>query len=202
VGKDLLMNNMSPKVDAFISNAKIWPKELEKLRTIILECNLSEELKWGVPCYSYQNSNILIIGELKEYCVLSFFKGVLLADTEGILIKPGENTQTVRLIPFTSVREIVKMAPILKAYIYEAIEVERSGLKVKLKKIEEYKVPEEFQKKLNKSPALKTAFTSLTPGRQRGWLLYFSAPKQSITRESRIEKSMKQILKGKGINDD
>jgi uncharacterized protein YdeI (YjbR/CyaY-like superfamily) len=144
----------------------------------------------------------LIIGELKEYCVLSFFKGVLLADTEGILIKPGENTQTVRLIPFTSVREIVKMAPILKAYIYEAIEVESSGLKVKLKKIEEYKVPEEFQKKLNKSPALKTAFTSLTPGRQRGWLLYFSAPKQSVTRESRIEKSMKQILKGKGINDD
>jgi uncharacterized protein YdeI (YjbR/CyaY-like superfamily) len=192
---------MNPKVDLYISNAKTWQKELEKLRMIILECELTEELKWGAPCYSYQNSNILIIGELKEYCVLSFFKGVLLADTEGILIKPGENSQAARIIPFTSIREIAKMAPILKAYIYEAIEVERSGLKVKLKKISEHKVPEEFQKFLARNSALKTAFTSLTPGRQRSWLLYFSAPKQSKTRESRIEKSVKQILAGRGMND-
>jgi uncharacterized protein YdeI (YjbR/CyaY-like superfamily) len=174
---------------------------LEKLRTIILECGLTEELKWRAPCYCYQNRNILIIGELNDYCVLSFFKGSLLADTEGILKKPGENSQVARFVPFTNVREIVKMAPILKAYIYEAIEVERSGMKVKLKKISEHKIPEEFQIFLAKNPTLKSAFTSLTPGRQRSWLIYFSAAKQSKTRESRIEKSVKQILAGKGMND-
>lgn len=195
------MGTMNPKVDLYISNAKIWQKELEKLRTIILDCELTEESKWGAPCYTYQGRNILIIGELKEYCVLSFFKGALLADVEGILIKPGEQTQSARIIPFTSVKEIVRLAPTLKAYIYEAIEVERGGFQVKLKTIEEYTIPEEFQEKLDKSAPLKTAFTALTPGRQRAWLMYFSAPKQSKTRESRIEKSVKQILAGRGIND-
>jgi uncharacterized protein YdeI (YjbR/CyaY-like superfamily) len=195
---------MNPKVEAYLSKVEIWQKELEALRMIILDCGLTEELKWGQPCYSFHKTNIVIIGGLKECCVLSFFKGTLLDDAEGILMKPGENTQTVRLIRFTSVREIVKMAPILKAYIYEAVEVEEAGLKVsrpwREKKSPE-PIPEEFQKKLNKNPSLKTAFEALTPGRQRTYILYFSAPKQSKTRESRIEKSVKLILNGKGINE-
>ncbi len=168
---------------------------------IVLDCGLTEELKWGVPCYSFLKSNIVLIHVFKEYCALLFFKGALLNDANGILIQQTKNVQAARQIRFTSVREIIKMKPILKAYIYESIEVEKAGLKVKLKKTSEYKIPEEFQKKLNKTAALKTAFHALTPGRQRGYILYFSAPKQSKTRESRVEKYMQQILNGKGLND-
>jgi uncharacterized protein YdeI (YjbR/CyaY-like superfamily) len=192
---------MNPKVDKYLSKVENWQEELEQLRMIILDCGLDEELKWGVPCYSFQNTNIVIIGGLKDCCVLSFFKGNLLNDSEGILLKPGENTQTVRVIRFTSLMEIVKMAPILKAYIYEAIEVEEAGLKVNLKKSPE-PIPEEFKKKLVKNPALRAAFEALTPGRQRAYILYFSAPKQSKTRETRVEKYIKQILDGKGFNEE
>ena len=167
---------------------------------ILLDCQLTEELKWSKPCYTFQKSNIIIIIGLKEYCALVFCKGVLLNDANGILIKPGENTQAGRWIKFTSVREIVEMETILKAYIYEAIEVEKAGLKVNFKKNPE-PIPEEFQNKLDEIPALKTAFDALTPGRQRAYILYFSAPKQSKTRESRVEKCMQQILNGKGLND-
>jgi len=192
---------MNPKVDWFFSKDTKWQKEYEKLRTIILDCGLNEELKWGCPCYTFEKSNIVLIHGFKEYCAVLFFKGALLHDTNGILIQQTENVQATRQIRFTNVREIVKMAKFLKAYIYEAIEVEKAGLKVKLKKTSEYKIPEEFQKKLNKTPALKTAFDALTPGRQRAYLFYFSQPKQSKTRESRIEKYMQQILNGKGLND-
>jgi uncharacterized protein YdeI (YjbR/CyaY-like superfamily) len=192
---------MNPKVDTYLSTVDKWQEELEKLRMIILDCGLAEELKWGVPCYTFEGRNIVIIGGLKEYCVLSFFKGVLLADTEGIFVKPGENTQTVRLIPFTNVREIARMEPVLKAYIYEAIEVEEIGLPVKIKKNPE-PVPPELQEKLDKNPGFKTAFNALTPGRQRAYILYFSAARQSKTRVSRIEKCMPQIFKGKGLDDD
>jgi uncharacterized protein YdeI (YjbR/CyaY-like superfamily) len=194
------MNKMNPKVDEFLSKDKKWQKELEKLRMIILDCQLTEELKWGKPCYTFQKSNIVILYGFKEYCALGFFKGALLNDANGILIKPGENSQAVRQIRFTNAREIVEMEPILKAYIYEAIEVERAGLKVDFKEKTELVFPEEFQKKLDEIPALKTAFDALTPGRQRAYILYFSAPKQSKTRESRVEKCMQQILNGKGLN--
>jgi len=192
---------MNPKVDEYLSKAKKWQEEMEKLRMIILDCQLTEELKWGKPCYTFQKSNIVIIIGLKEYCALLFFKGALLKDANGILIKPGENTQAGRQIRFTNVREIVEMEPILKAYIYEAIEVEKAGLKVNFKKNTELIIPEEFQNKLDEIPALKTAFDALTPGRQRAYILYFSAPKQSKTRESRVEKCMQKILDGKGLND-
>ncbi len=195
------MNRMNPKVDVHLSRAKKWQEEMEKLRMILLDCQLTEELKWGKPCYTFQKSNIVIIHGFKEYCALMFCKGVLLNDANGILIKPGENTQAGRQIRFTNVREIVEMEPILKAYIYEAIEVEKAGLKVNFKKTTEFIIPEEFQNKLDEIPALKTAFDALTPGRQRAYILYFSAPKQSKTRESRVEKCMQQILNGKGLND-
>src|SRR5213592_3996981 len=195
------MNRMNPKVDFFFSKDKKWQKEFEKLRTIILDCGLTEELKWGVPCYTFQKRNIVLIHGFKEYCALLFFKGALLNDANGILIQQTENVQAARQIRFTNVREIVKLKPILKAYIYEAIEVEKAGLKVNLKKTKEFIIPEEFQKKLDKIPALKTVFDALTPGRQRAYILYFSAPKQSKTRESRVEKCMQQILNGKGLND-
>jgi uncharacterized protein YdeI (YjbR/CyaY-like superfamily) len=188
---------MNPKVDGYLRKAKKWQAELEKLRMIILDCQLTEELKWGKPCYTFQKSNIVIIIPLKEYCTLMFCKGALLNDANGILIKPGENTQAGRWIKFTSVREIVEMETILKAYIYEAIEVERAGLEVNFKKTTEFIIPEEFRNKLDEIPALKTAFDALTPGRQRAYILYFSAPKQSKTRESRVEKCMPQILNGK-----
>jgi uncharacterized protein YdeI (YjbR/CyaY-like superfamily) len=195
------MNRMNPKVDVYLSKAKKWQEEFEKLRMIILDCGLTEELKWGVPCYTFQKRNIVLIHGFKEYCALLFFKGALLNDANGILIKQTKNTQAARQIRFTNVREIVEMEPILKAYIYEAVEVEKAGLNVNLKKTSEFIIPEEFQNKLDEIPALKTAFDALTPGRQRAYILYFSAPKQSKTRESRVEKCMQQILKGKGLND-
>jgi uncharacterized protein YdeI (YjbR/CyaY-like superfamily) len=191
----------NPKVDFYFSKSKNWQKELEQLRIIVLECGLTEELKWGVPCYSFKKSNIVLIHVFKEYCALLFFKGALLNDANNILIQQTENVQSARQIRFTGFREIVEMESILKVYIYEAIEVEKSGLKVAFKKTKEYTIPEEFQDKLKENPKLKTAFKALTPGRQRAYFLYFSAPKQSQTRESRIEKSIPQILDGKGLND-
>jgi uncharacterized protein YdeI (YjbR/CyaY-like superfamily) len=191
---------MNPKVDGYLRKAKKWQEEMEKLRMIILDCGLTEELKWGKPSYTFQKSNIVIIQGFKEFCALLFCKGALLNDANGILKKPGENTQAARRIPFTNVREIVEMEPILKAYIHEAIEVEKAGLKVDFKKNPE-PIPEEFQNKLDEIPALKAAFDALTPGRQRAYILYFSAPKQSKTRESRVEKSMQRILNGQELND-
>ena len=195
------MNRMNPKVDFYFSKSKKWQEELGKLRTIILDCQLTEELKWGVPCYTFQKSNIVLIHEFKEYCALLFVKGALLNDANGILIEQTKNVQAGRQIRFTNVREIAEMETILKAYIYEAIEVEKAGLKVNFKKTTELIFPEEFQNKLDENPALKTAFDALTPGRQRAYILYFSAPKQSKTRETRVEKCMQQILNGKGLND-
>ena len=201
---------MNPKVDWFFDKATKWQKEYEKLRKIILDCGLSEELKWGCPCYTcptgssgraFENKNIILIHGFKEYCAVLFFKGALLNDTEGILIQQTENVQVTHQVRFTNVREIVKMERILKAYIYEAIEVERVGLKVKLKKTSDFKIPEEFQSKLDKRPALRKAFDALTPGRQRGYIFYFSQPKLSKTRESRVKKYVKQILNGKGLDD-
>src|SRR5881409_4534022 len=195
------MNRMNPKVDQYLRRAKKWQKEMEKLRRISLGCELTEELKWGKPCYTFQNSNIVLIHGFKEYCALLFFKGALLKDAKGILVQQTENVQAARQIRFTNVREIGKMEPILKAYIKEAIEVEKAGLDVDYKKTSEFVIPEEFQNRLDESPALKTAFAALTPGRQRGYILYFSAAKQSKTRESRVEKCMQQLLNGKGLND-
>ena len=192
---------MNPKVDFYFIKAGKWQEELENLRMLVLDCQLTETLKWGVPCYTYQKSNIVLVHVFKEYCAILFFKGALLKDDKGILIQQTENVQAARQIRFNSVREIVKMTPILKAYIHEAIEVEKAGLKVNYKKSSEFAIPEEFQKKLNKNAALKTAFNALTPGRQKGYIFYFSQPKLSKTRESRVEKSVQQILDGKGIND-
>jgi uncharacterized protein YdeI (YjbR/CyaY-like superfamily) len=195
-------SKMNPKVDKYLSKVKQWREELKKLRMIILNCELAEELKWGKPCYAFQKSNIVIIIPLKESCALMFCKGALLKDVHGILLKAGEHTQAGRWIKFTNVREIVKMKTILKAYIHEAIEAERAGLKVNYKKTSDFMIPEEFKSKLDKNAALKTAFKALTPGRQRAYLIYFSGAKQSKTREARVEKCMPQILKGKGLNDE
>jgi len=195
------MNSMNPKVDFYFSKEIKWQEELVKLRSIILDCQLTEELKWGVPCYTFQKSNIVLIHVFKEYCALLFVKGALLKDVNGILIQQTENVQAARQVRFTNVREIDEMETILKAYINEAIEVEKAGLKVNYKKATEFPIAEEFQKKLDEIPDLDTAFYALTPGRQRAYLLYFSAPKQSTTREARVEKCMQQILNGKGLND-
>ena len=195
------MSRINPKVDFYFSKAKKWQEELDQLRTIVLDCGLTEELKWGVPCYTFQKSNIVLIHVFKEYCALLFVKGALLNDTNDILIIQTENTQAARQIRFSNVREIIEIEAILKAYIYEAIEVEKAGLKVDFKKTTEFIIPEEFQNKLNEIPALKRAFDALTPGRQRAYILYFSAPKQSKTRESRVEKCMERIINGKGLND-
>src|SRR5450759_1630606 len=195
------MNRMNPKDDFYFIKEKKWQEELEKLRTIVLDCGLTEELKWGVPCYTFQKSNIVLIHVFKEYCALLFIKGVLLHDANGILIQQTKNVQAGRQIRFTNVREIVEMETILNAYINEATEVEKAGLKVNFKKTTEFIIPEEFQNKLDENPALKTAFDALTPGRQRAYIFYFSAPKQSKTRESRVEKCIQQILNGKGLND-
>jgi uncharacterized protein YdeI (YjbR/CyaY-like superfamily) len=195
-------HNNNPKVDFYFIKAKKWQEELEQLRIIMLECGLTEELKWGCPCYTLEKSNIVLIHAFKEYCALLFFKGALFSDPEGILVQQTENVQSARQTRFTNVHEIVAAKAILKAYVLEAIEVEKAGLKVPLKKAAEFAVTPEFQSKLTKIPYLKTAFEALTPGRQRAYLLHFSAPKQSKTRESRVEKCMQQILKGKGLNDD
>lgn len=195
------MNKTHPKVDEHLNKAKKWQNEMKQLRKILLDCQLIEELKWGKPCYTFEDKNIVVIQAFKEYCALLFFKGALLKDDKRILVQPGENTQSGRQIRFTNIGEIKAMEPILKAYSREAIAAEKAGLKVKLKKTEDYTVPEELQDKLNKIPKLKTAFAALTPGRQRAYLLYFSVAKQSKTRESRIEKCMPQILSGKGLND-
>jgi len=189
------------KVDVVINKAKKWRQEFEKLRAIVLDCQLTEELKWGQPCYTFQDSNIVLIHGFKEYCALLFIKGALLKDAAGILIQQTANVQAARQIRFTQHREIVEMEPVLKAYIQEAIAVEKAGLEVPYKKSSEFAVPEEFKSKLDAMPALKTAFAALTPGRQRGYLLYFSAAKQSKTRQARVEKCLPQILKGKGLDD-
>jgi uncharacterized protein YdeI (YjbR/CyaY-like superfamily) len=192
---------MNPKVDFYFDENEKWQKEIAKLRTVILDCGLTEELKWGCPCYTFQNSNIVLIHVFKEYCAVLFFKGALLNDPNGILIQQTENVQAARQARFTNLKEIVKLERILKAYIYEAIEVEKAGLKVKLKKTADFAVPEEFQIKLNKSKGLKKAFEALTPGRQRAYLFYFSQAKQSKTRASRVEKYIPKILEGKGLED-
>jgi uncharacterized protein YdeI (YjbR/CyaY-like superfamily) len=197
----ITMSRMNPNVDFYFNKAEKWQEEFEKLRMIILDCQLAEELKWGVPCYTFQKSNIVLIHGFKEYCAILFVKGALLQDAHGILIQQTENVQAGRQVRFTNVRKIVELEPILKAYIYEAIEVEKAGLKVNLIKNTNLIYPEEFQNKLDEIPALKTAFEALTPGRQRAYNLYFSEPKQSKTRESRVEKCMQQILNGKGLND-
>ena len=195
------MNKTNPKVDWFFNKEKKWQEEFKKLRTIILDCGLTEELKWGVPCYTLEESNIVLIHGFKEYCAILFVKGALLKDAKGVLIQQTKNVQSARQIRFTNVREIVKLEPILKAYIHEAIEVEKSGMKVKLKKTADYKIPKEFQNKLDENLALKEAFYALTPGRQRQYLFYFSQPKLSKTRESRVEKCIDRILDGMGLND-
>lgn len=192
-------SRMNPKVDEFLSKAKKWKEEYEKLRNIVLDCELTEEFKWMHPCYTFEKKNIVLIHGFKEYCALLFHKGALLQDAHGILIQQTENVQAARQIRFTNVQEIVEMETILKAYIYEAIEVEKAGLEVK--KNTEFIIPEELQNKFDEIPALKTAFKSLTPGRQRAYILYFSQAKQSKTRESRVEKYVQQILNGKGLND-
>jgi uncharacterized protein YdeI (YjbR/CyaY-like superfamily) len=192
---------MNPTVDFYFNKTEKWQEEIKKLRIIVLDCGLTEELKWGTPCYTFQGKNIVLIHTFKEYCALLFFKGALLQNTNGVLIQQTERVQAARQIRFTTIQEIVELVPVVKTYIYEAIEVEKAGLKVDLKETKEFTVPEEFQKKLTELPVLKAAFEALTPGRQRAYLLHFSQPKQSKTRASRIEKRIPQILDGKGLND-
>lgn len=192
---------MNPKVDKFLSNAEQWQEEFEQLRTILLETGLTEEFKWGKPCYTFEDSNIVLMHGFNDYCALLFHKGALLSDPAGILIQQTENTQAARQIRFTNVDEIVEMEAILKDYVDDAVEVEKAGLEVDYKKTEDFEFPEEFQHKLDEIPELKAAFENLTPGRQRGYLLYFSGAKQSKTREARVERYMDQILAGKGLND-
>jgi uncharacterized protein YdeI (YjbR/CyaY-like superfamily) len=195
------MNKTNPKVDWYFLKAKTWREEYEELRQIILDCGLTEELKWGCPCYTSQKKNIVLIHGFKEYCALLFFKGALLRDARGILIQQTENVQSARQIRFTTAREIARMKSVLKAYIHEAIDVEKAGLKVTLRDTADFNIPQEFQRKLERNPALKRAFDALTPGRQRGYLFHFSAPKLSRTRQSRVENCIPQILSGKGLND-
>jgi uncharacterized protein YdeI (YjbR/CyaY-like superfamily) len=195
------MNQANPKVDWYFEKEEKWQQEIKKLRTIILDCDLTEELKWGCPCYTYQKNNVVLIHVFKEYCALLFHKGALLKDTEGILIQQTENVQSARQVRFTNLQEIVALEPVLKAYVTEAIDVEKSGLKVAFKKPEEFAVADEFQAKLDENPGLSEVFYKLSPGRQRAYLLYFSAPKQSITRAVRVEKCVEQILAGKGLNE-
>ncbi len=195
------MNKPNPKVDFYFSSNERWEKEIVQLRRIVLDCGLTEELKWGCPCYTFHKTNVVLIHVFKEYCALLFFKGALLQNSHAILIQQTENVQAARQIRFTHVKEVRDQEAWVKAHIYEAIEVEKAGLKVDLKKTEEYDMPEEFQRKLVSDSRLKTAFEALTPGRQRAYLFYFSQAKQSKTRESRIEKSVPNILEGKGLND-
>lgn len=195
------MNSMNPKVDAYMSGARKWREEMEHLRTILLDCGLTETLKWSKPCYVFGTSNVVVIQGFKEYCALLFFKGVLLQDPDDILVKTGENTRVGRQIRFTGVHEIVELEPVLKAYVRQAIEIEEAGLKVEPKKSADLVLPVELQDQMDEQPALKKAFYALTPGRQRAYIIYFSAPKQSATRVSRIEKSMQRMLNGKGLTD-
>ena len=192
---------MNPKVDFYFNKGNKWQKEIIKLRTIVLECNLTEELKWGCPSYTYNKNNLVLIHVFKEYCALLFFKGALLKDTNGILVQQTENVQAARQMRFNSLLQITELMPVIKAYIYEAVEVEKAGLKVELKKTKEYTVPQELQTKLNQIPAFKTAFEALTPGRQRGYLLYFTEAKQAKTRQARVEKYIPKILDGRGLKD-
>lgn len=192
---------MNPKVDWYFVKNKKWSEEIETMRTIVLDSGLTEELKWGCPCYTLDGSNIVLIHVFKDYCAFLFFKGALLKDPKNILIQQTANVQAARQIRFTDVKEVVKLKTTIKSYIKEAIAIEKAGLKVELKKTKEFEMPEEFKTQLNKMPELKKAFYALTPGRQRGYLLHFSSAKQSQTRESRIEKCMKQILNGKGLDD-
>ena len=192
---------MNPGVDFYFTKAKNWQQELKQLRTIVLDCGLKEELKWGCPCYTFEKKNIVLINVFKEYCAFLFFKGALLNDAIGILVQQTKNVQSARQVRFTNVQEIAKKERILKAYVYKAIEVEKAGLKVNFTEKKDLVFPEELQKKLKENPRLKTAFNALTPGRQRAYNLYFSAAKQSKTRELRIEKYIQQILNGKGLND-
>jgi uncharacterized protein YdeI (YjbR/CyaY-like superfamily) len=194
-------SNLNPKVDAFLSRVTKWNEELDQLRQLVLDCELTEELKWGVPCYTHQDRNVVLIHGFKEYCALLFFNGALMKDPKGILIQQTANVQAGRQIRFTNLQEIVKQKTTLKAYIRDAIAVEKSGVKLEYKKTEEFSVPEEFQTRLDKLPKLKTAFEALTPGRQRAYILHFSSAKQSSTRSSRVEKCMPQIMDGKGLQD-
>jgi uncharacterized protein YdeI (YjbR/CyaY-like superfamily) len=192
---------MNPKVDFYFTKEQKWQQEITKMRAIAFSCNLTEELKWGTPCYTFQENNIILIHTFKEYCAFLFFKGALLTDTHDMLIQQSKNVQATRQIRFTNLAQVTEQEAIIKAYIFEAIEVEKAGLKVTLKKTTEYEIPEEFQLKLNQSTELKKAFEALTPGRQRGYLLHFAQPKQAKTREARIEKCIPQIFEGKGLND-
>lgn len=192
---------MNPKVDAFLSRAEKWQEEMEKLRMIVLDCQLTEELKWGVPCYTVKNNNVVLIHSFKDYCALLFVKGSLLSDTDGILIHQTENIQAGRQVRFTNISQIIELEATLKAYIFEAAEIEKAGLKVEFKKTAEYNIPEELKVKFDEVPVLKTAFESLTPGRQRAYIFYFSQAKQAKTREARIEKYIPKILNGKGLDD-
>ena len=194
-------NKTNPKVDAFLGEAVQWREEMKNLRRILLDCPLDEEIKWGKPCYTFQNNNIVLIHAFKEYCALLFFKGALLKDARGILVRQTENVQAARQVRFTSVPEIRRLESLLKSYVRQAIDVEKAGLEVKYKKTSEFTIPGELQNRFAEVPALKAAFEKLTPGRQRAYLLYFSAPKQSNTRQSRIEKSSQKILTGKGLDD-
>ncbi len=192
---------MNPKVDFYFNKDKKWQPGVNKLRSIMLDCGLTEELKWGCPCYTYWDDNIVLIHDFKEYCALLFFKGILLNDTHGILIQQTENVQAARQIRFTGLEQIVKQEAIIKTYVFEAIEVEKAGLQVEMKKTADFTVAEEFQTKLDVSDALRIAFEALTPGRQKAYLLHFAAPKQAKTREARVEKCLPQIMNGKGLND-
>jgi uncharacterized protein YdeI (YjbR/CyaY-like superfamily) len=195
------MTNLNPRVDKFIADAKKWQGEYRKLREIVLGCSLEEDVKWGVPCYTVQGRNIVLIHGFKEYCALLFFKGALMSDQAGILIQQTDNVQAGRQVRFTGADQIDEMAPMLRAYVLEAVEVEKSGRKVELKPTAEFNIPEEFKTCIDADPALKTAFEKLTPGRQRAYLLFFSAPKQAQTRIARVDKSIPQIMAGKGLND-
>src|ERR1051325_141194 len=196
------MNKPNPKVDWFFNKAKQWQREYEELRKICLDCGLTEELKWGCPCYTFEKRNVVLIHGFKEYCALLFFKGALLKDDKEILIQQTKNVQAARQIRFTSLREVVKLRPVLKAYIKEAVAAESAGLKVNFKKTGEFAIPPEFKSRLDENPGLKTSFKALTPGRQRAYILYFSQPKQSKTRESRVEKCVPEILVGKGRSEE
>jgi uncharacterized protein YdeI (YjbR/CyaY-like superfamily) len=192
---------MNPKVDFFFNKAKAWKEEYELLRKIALGSELVEELKWGCPCYTFGDKNVVLIHGFKDYCALLFMKGAIMKDPASVLIQQTENVQSARQMRFTSLDQIKEMKPVIESYIYEAATIEEAGLKVDLKKTTQYSVPDEFQRKLDENAVLRTAFQSLTPGRQRAYLLHFSSPKQSKTRESRIDKCTGQILEGKGLND-